>query len=264
MTRIWSRPFTRRSDPINCGQNCLASERTLVFDAVYDSFLSRVVEAAKGLRQGEPMGAATVDLGAIVSPLQLELIEALVADAVRQGARLLTGGKRAHAERGQYFEPTILADVTPEMRIAHEETFGPVMLLMRVKNEEDALRVANGTAYGLGATVCSRTQRAVGASARRSRWGTCRSTTSGSRTWRWTFPLVGFGAPVSGGSTVARDSVPAPTPRPFWRCFRCTCRPRSSPLATTPWPCRAKCCACSMSANLEGASMPSASLRASS
>ena len=141
---------------INCGQNCLASERTLVFDAVYDTFLTQVVEATKALRQGEPMGSSTVDLGAIVSPLQLELIEALVQDAVRQGARLLTGGKRAHSERGQYFEPTILADVTPEMRIAHEETFGPVMLLMRVKNEEDALRVANGTAYGLGATVCSK------------------------------------------------------------------------------------------------------------
>ncbi|MFT3928333.1 MAG: aldehyde dehydrogenase family protein [Myxococcales bacterium] len=77
-------------------------------------------------------------------------------EAVRQGARLLTGGKRAHVERGQYFEPTILADVTPDMRIAHEETFGPVMLLMRVKNEEEALRVANGTAYGLGATVLSK------------------------------------------------------------------------------------------------------------
>jgi len=141
---------------INCGQNCLASERALVFDAVYEPFLTRVVEITKTLRQGEPMGAGTVDLGAIVSPLQLDLIEKLVQDAVKQGARLLTGGKRALHDRGQYFEPTILADVTPEMSIAHEETFGPVMLLMRVKDEADALRVANGTAYGLGATVLSK------------------------------------------------------------------------------------------------------------
>ncbi len=141
---------------INCGQNCLASERILVFASVYEAFLEQVVAATKELRQGEPMGSATVDLGAIVSPLQLEQIESMVQEAVRQGARLLTGGKRAHADRGQFFEPTILADVTPEMRIAQEETFGPVMLLMRVKDEEDALRVANGTPYGLGATVCSK------------------------------------------------------------------------------------------------------------
>jgi acyl-CoA reductase-like NAD-dependent aldehyde dehydrogenase len=141
---------------INCGQNCLASERTLVFDAVYERFAARVSEHARGLRQGEPLGESTVDCGAIVSPLQLELIEEQVEDAIARGAKLLAGGKRVLGERGQYFAPTVLGDVTEDMRIAQEETFGPIMLLMRVRDEQDALRVANGTAFGLGATVLTK------------------------------------------------------------------------------------------------------------
>jgi acyl-CoA reductase-like NAD-dependent aldehyde dehydrogenase len=141
---------------INCGQNCLASERTLVFDAVYDAFAARVSELARNLRQGEPLGKATVDCGAIVSPLQLDLIEEQVEDALARGAKLLAGGTRVLSERGQYFAPTVLGDVTEDMRIAQEETFGPIMLLMRVRDEQDALRVANGTAFGLGATVLTK------------------------------------------------------------------------------------------------------------
>jgi acyl-CoA reductase-like NAD-dependent aldehyde dehydrogenase len=141
---------------LNCGQNCLASERTLVFASVYDRFAARVVELTRELRQGAPLGTGTVDVAAIVSPLQLDLIDELVHDAVASGAKLLAGGKRILSDQGQYYAPTVLGDVTPEMRIAREETFGPVMLLMRVRDEEEALRVANGTSYGLGATVCSK------------------------------------------------------------------------------------------------------------
>jgi acyl-CoA reductase-like NAD-dependent aldehyde dehydrogenase len=144
---------------INCGQNCLASERTLVFDSVYEEFARRVGEHARALRQGEPLGPATVDCGAIVSPLQLALIEEQVQDALARGAKLLAGGSRVLGERGQYFAPTVLGNVTEDMRIAQEETFGPVMLLMRVRDEEDALRVANGTAFGLGATVLTKDRR---------------------------------------------------------------------------------------------------------
>jgi len=146
---------------INCGQNCLASERTLVFDSLYDRFAARVAELTGALRQGEPLGDETVDVAAIVSPLQLALIDELVQDAIASGATLLAGGKRVHTERGQYYAPTVLGDVTEKMRIAQEETFGPVMLLMRVRDEEDALRVANGTPYGLGATVCSKDKKRV-------------------------------------------------------------------------------------------------------
>jgi len=144
---------------INCGQNCLASERCLIFDSVYEVFAAQVGQLARALRQGEPLGNATVDCGAIVSPLQLELIEEQVRDAVAHGAKLLAGGTRVHSERGQYFAPTVLADVTEDMRIAQEETFGPIMLLIRVRDEEDALRVANGTSFGLGATVLTKDKR---------------------------------------------------------------------------------------------------------
>ena len=141
---------------LNCGQNCLASERVLVFDGVYDEFAARVSALTGALRQGAPLGAETVDVGAIVSPLQLGLIEELVQDALANGATLLAGGQRVLSDAGQYFAPTVLGDVTPTMRIAQEETFGPVMLLIRVRDEAEAIRVANGTPYGLGATVCSK------------------------------------------------------------------------------------------------------------
>ncbi|HEY2749509.1 MAG TPA: aldehyde dehydrogenase family protein [Polyangia bacterium] len=140
---------------INCGQNCVASERILVHDAVYDRFAERALALTAALRQGAGRDGV-VDVGAIATPLQLDVIEKLVAGAVRQGARLLCGGKRVHAEQGNFFEPTILADVTPEMEIAREELFGPVMLLMRVRDDDEAVRVANGVAYGLSSSVFSK------------------------------------------------------------------------------------------------------------
>jgi len=143
---------------INCGQNCVASERILVQDAIYDRFADRALELTRALRQGSSRDGV-VDVGAIATPLQLDVIEKLVTGAVKQGARLLCGGKRVHAERGNFFEPTILADVTPEMDIAREEMFGPVMLLMRVKDDDEAVRVANGVAYGLGSSVFSQDRR---------------------------------------------------------------------------------------------------------
>ena len=106
---------------------------------IYERFTERVVALTSALRQGSSRDEL-VDVGAIATPLQLEVIEKLVASAVKQGARLLCGGKRVHAERGNFFEPTILDGVTPEMDIAREELFGPVMLLMRVKDDDEAVR----------------------------------------------------------------------------------------------------------------------------
>jgi len=140
---------------INCGQNCVASERILVQDGIYDRFTARVLELTRALRQGSSRDGV-VDVGAIATPLQLDVIEKLVGSAVKQGARLLCGGKRVHADQGNFFEPTILADVTPEMDIAREELFGPVMLLMRVKDDDEAVRVANGVAFGLSSSVFSK------------------------------------------------------------------------------------------------------------
>jgi len=141
---------------ISAGQNCVASERLLVFDAAYDRFEHIVGELVSRLRQGEPRGAEVVDVGAIVTPMQLEIVERLVTRAVEQGARVVTGGKRVLGERGDYFAPTVLADVTPTMDIMQEETFGPVMLLCRVRDEHHAVEVANGTGFGLSSSVFGR------------------------------------------------------------------------------------------------------------
>src|SRR5690606_24146995 len=108
------------------------------------------------LRQGNPHGGEVVDVGAMVTPLQLEIVERLVARAVEQGARVVVGGRRVLSDRGDFYAPTVLADVTPDMDIMTEETFGPVMLLCRVQDEHEAVQVANGTAFGLSSSVFSR------------------------------------------------------------------------------------------------------------
>ena len=140
---------------VNCGQNCVASERLLVHDAIYDAFEKRAAELVKDFRQGNSR-EELVDVGAIVTPLQLDIIEKAVDGAIAQGARLVAGGKRTLTDKGDYFEPTILADITPDMDITQEEVFGPVMLLMRVRDDEHAVEIANGVSYGLSSSVFSK------------------------------------------------------------------------------------------------------------
>lgn len=134
------------------GQMCLAAERVVVFDRVHDAFVARVTELASGLRQGPPLDGRTVDVGAMTMPAQVDIVEALVNDALAKGARAVVGGKRGDAP-GSWFQPTVLVGVTPEMRIAREETFGPVLCVHRVADEEAAVRLANDCDYGLGSTV---------------------------------------------------------------------------------------------------------------
>ncbi|MCA9710683.1 MAG: aldehyde dehydrogenase family protein, partial [Myxococcales bacterium] len=141
---------------ISAGQNCVAAERLLVFDAIYEPFERMVGGLVAGLRQGAPLDGGPVDVGAMVTPMQLEIVERLVDRAVRQGARVVAGGRRVLAERGDYYAPTVLADVTPDMDIMQEETFGPVMLLCRVRDEHHAIEIANGTSFGLSSSVFSR------------------------------------------------------------------------------------------------------------
>jgi acyl-CoA reductase-like NAD-dependent aldehyde dehydrogenase len=141
---------------ISSGQMCLAAERLLVFDAVYNQFVDLLVEAVRAIKQGPPLAGEIVDVGAMTMPHQVEIVEHLVNDAIARGARALVGGKRAAGLRGHFFQPTVLVDVTPEMAIAREETFGPVMCVLRVRDEEEAIRIANDTEYGLGSTVFTR------------------------------------------------------------------------------------------------------------
>jgi betaine-aldehyde dehydrogenase len=134
----------------NSGQVCTSTERVYVVEDVADEFTRRVLAETKALRQDS---TGEFDVGAIACPQQLEIIDAHVADAVASGARVLAGGRRNPAHRGLFYEPTVLDGVTHQMRIMREETFGPVLPIMRVSDEAEALRLANDTDYGLNASI---------------------------------------------------------------------------------------------------------------
>jgi acyl-CoA reductase-like NAD-dependent aldehyde dehydrogenase len=136
----------------NGGQVCISVERVYVEEPVYDDFVASVTEKVRGLRQGVPTGPGTVDVGAVTFPSQLDIIDAHVRDAVRKGARVLTGGKPASGP-GRFYEPTVLVDVDHSMSCMTEETFGPTLPIMKVRDAEEALRLANDSPYGLQASV---------------------------------------------------------------------------------------------------------------
>jgi succinate-semialdehyde dehydrogenase/glutarate-semialdehyde dehydrogenase len=134
----------------NAGQICVSTERVYVVEEVADAFTRKVLEKTAALRQG-PEGET--DVGAIIDAGQLDVIEQQIADARQRGAKVLTGGRRNPAWPGLYFEPTVLTDVDHDMQVMREETFGPVLPIMRVRDEEEALRLANDTRFGLNASV---------------------------------------------------------------------------------------------------------------
>lgn len=138
----------------SAGQLCMAAERIYVFDAVHDQFVAMAARIVGQLRQGNPLGAIKVDVGAMTMPGQVDIVERLVNDAIERGARALVGGKRSTT--GQFFEPTVLVDVDHSMAIMREETFGPVMAIMRVRDEHEAIALANDCAYGLSSSVFTR------------------------------------------------------------------------------------------------------------
>ena len=142
------------------GQMCVAAERIYVFDAVYDELVRRVVDQTRKLRQGPPTEdrGGDFDVGAMTMPRQLDILERQIGDAIEKGARAVVGGKRNTAWKGQFWEPTVLVDVDHTMAIVHEETFGPVMTIIRVRDEDEAVRLANDCAYGLGSSVFTRSR----------------------------------------------------------------------------------------------------------
>ena len=139
---------------VNCGQSCIAAKRFFVVDAVADEFVSRFAEAAGRLRVGDPLDPAT-DLGPLSSDGQRKEIEDQLRDAVGKGAHVHVGGKRLPGP-GFFFEPTVLSGVTPKMRVLREETFGPVAPVTRVRDVDEAIRLANASEFGLGASVWTR------------------------------------------------------------------------------------------------------------
>ncbi len=137
----------------NSGQVCASVERAYVHEAVYDELAARVVEMTKKLRQGSP--ASETDVGAMTWDRQLGIVEERVRQAADSGAKILAGGKRG-AGPGQFFEPTVLGDCRQDMDVMRKEIFGPVLPLMRVRTEEEAIRLANDSHLGLLAYVFTR------------------------------------------------------------------------------------------------------------
>ncbi|HET7003731.1 MAG TPA: aldehyde dehydrogenase family protein [Puia sp.] len=140
----------------NNGQSCCSVERIYVQEDVYDAYLREFVEIVRSWKIGLPTEAG-IYFGPLTRKAQLEVLERQVRDAVAKGARILTGGKRIDG-KGYFFEPTILADVTQDMLVMKEESFGPVIGIMKVKDDEEAVQLMADTEYGLTAAVYSSDQ----------------------------------------------------------------------------------------------------------
>ncbi|MBA1138874.1 aldehyde dehydrogenase [Mesorhizobium neociceri] len=149
------------------GQICMSTERLVVDEKVADEFVAKLAARASQLPAGDPRGH--VVLGSLISSQAADKMEELVADAVAKGAKLVAGGKRT----GTVVEATLLDHVTPAMRVYAEESFGPVKPVIRVKGEDEAVRVANDTEYGLSSAVFSRDIRRAMAVAARIEAGIC-------------------------------------------------------------------------------------------
>jgi acyl-CoA reductase-like NAD-dependent aldehyde dehydrogenase len=143
----------------NSGQVCISVERIYVEEPAYDQFVSKLAAEVGKLRQGVDSARDPKDVGAMTSPNQIGIVEDQVDDALASGARALTGGKRV-AGPGDYFEPTVLVDVDHSMKVMRDETFGPVVGVMKVRDEEEAVRLANDTRYGLSGSVFGEKDRA--------------------------------------------------------------------------------------------------------
>jgi succinate-semialdehyde dehydrogenase / glutarate-semialdehyde dehydrogenase len=137
----------------NNGQSCIAAKRFIVAEPIADEFEERFTSAVAALKVGDPMDRAN-QVGPLARADLVDDLERQVKESVKKGARVLTGGKRLDQGQGGYFfEPTVLAGVHPGMPVYHEETFGPVAAVIRVRDAEEALRVANDSVFGLGASV---------------------------------------------------------------------------------------------------------------
>jgi len=151
---------------VNAGQACLSVERCYVHRSQYESFLAACLDKTKKLRVGNGL-EPEIDIGPMIHERQLRIVESQVNEAVAQGARLLTGGSPLPKLGANFYAPTILADVTQDMRIMREETFGPVLSVTPFDSDDEAVRLANDSEFGLAASVWTRNTRRGEAVARR-------------------------------------------------------------------------------------------------
>jgi succinate-semialdehyde dehydrogenase/glutarate-semialdehyde dehydrogenase len=138
----------------NTGQTCVCANRFIVQSKIYDAFADKLAAAVRGLRVGDGLAGET-DQGPLIDDKALAKVEKHVADAQAKGARVVIGGKR-HALGGTFYEPTVLTNVSRDMILAREETFGPVAPLFKVGSDEEAVKLANDTEFGLAAYVYTR------------------------------------------------------------------------------------------------------------
>ena len=138
----------------NTGQTCVCTNRVLVQSGVYEAFTEKLIAAVGRLKVGDGL-KEDVQQGPMIDMAAVEKVEEHIADAVGKGARIVTGGKRHHMG-GSFFEPTVIVDVTPEMLVAREETFGPLAPLFRFETDDEAIRMANDTEFGLASYFYSR------------------------------------------------------------------------------------------------------------
>lgn len=136
------------------GQSCIAANRVLVQDGIYDALAARLAERTRALKVGNGLDEG-VQIGPMIDVAAVAKVEAHLADAVAGGATVLAGGRR-HALGGAFFEPTVVAGVTREMTIAREETFGPLMPLVRFQTDAEAIEMANDSEFGLASYLFSR------------------------------------------------------------------------------------------------------------
>lgn len=136
---------------INCGQSCIATKRFFVVEKIANEFIEMFTQKTEKLKVGDPLSEET-DVGPLVNSKSLENIEGIVTDALEAGAEALTGGERK-GDKGYFYSPTILTKISPKMRIAREETFGPVAPITVVKDEIQAVDLANHSEFGLGASI---------------------------------------------------------------------------------------------------------------
>ncbi|MFO7648903.1 NAD-dependent succinate-semialdehyde dehydrogenase [Halomonas campaniensis] len=143
----------------NSGQTCVCTNRLLVQAGVHDAFVEKLAARVAELKVGSGLEEDVVQ-GPLINPAAIEKVEAHIADALAKGGRLVTGGK-PHALGGTFFEPTVIADVTEEMRVAREETFGPLAPVFRFETDEQAIAMANATEFGLAAYFYARDYRRI-------------------------------------------------------------------------------------------------------
>jgi succinate-semialdehyde dehydrogenase/glutarate-semialdehyde dehydrogenase len=139
---------------INNGQSCIAAKRFIIHQQIYERFIDEFVRGVSKVRVGDPLDEST-ELGPLATAAIRDDLDKQVQASVKAGARVLTGGKKIAGE-GYFYEPTVIADIPPSAPAASDELFGPVASVFKAKDIEDAIRIANGTSFGLGASAWTR------------------------------------------------------------------------------------------------------------